>query len=276
MKIHFSKMQALGNDFVVIDAINQTVSLTPQQIQQIADRRLGIGCDQVLLVESARDPQADFFYRIFNVDGSEAEQCGNGARCFTRFLVEHKLSSKTHFILQTRSGLMSTELLSSDKIRVNLGTPIFSPSAIPFLADEPASHYQIDIAQQTLTVGVVSVGNPHAVLLVDDVNQAHVSQYGAALETDVHFPNRVNVEFMEIINPQKIALRVWERGVGETPACGSGACAAVIIGRSWKLLDPIVTVTLPGGTLLVEYQDPTSSVFLTGNAEQIFTGVYGL
>lgn len=272
--IKFSKMQALGNDFVVIDAVNQSVSLTPEQVQLMACRRFGIGCDQILLVEPASDPGADFFYRIFNADGSEAEQCGNGARCLARFIAENQLSDKTLLTLQTRCGLMHTELIRLDHVRVDLGLPEFLPSKVPFIAPELARHYEFSIADHPMDLGVVSVGNPHAVMHVKDVDCAPVIQWGPLLETHPRFPNKTNVEFMEIITPQKIKLRVWERGVGETPACGSGACAAAIIGRTWELLDANVEICLPGGTLFVEYQGADHHVYLTGSAEQIFTGIF--
>jgi diaminopimelate epimerase len=280
MELHFSKMQALGNDFVVLDAVRQKIALNPQQIRYLADRHLGIGCDQVLIISPATVADADFNYQIFNTDGSEAEQCGNGARCVARFIAENQLSSKKQLTLQTLRGLITTELLGPnnawDSIRVSLGAPEFTPANIPFLASKQQETYDITLSNggidQILTIGVVSVGNPHAVLQVSDIAQAPVASVGSALEHHALFPQRTNVEFIERVDAAHIRLRVWERGVGETQACGSGACAAVIIGRAWQLLDPIVEVSLPGGKLLVEYHGGNHPVYLTGSAIQVFSG----
>ena len=273
MSIHFSKMHGLGNDFVVIDTTGQAVSLSPDQIRFIANRHTGIGCDQVLLVEPPHQSEADFRYRIFNADGSEAEQCGNGARCFARFVHDHGLTDKTRLRLETASGPIETELESGNLVAVNMGPPCFRPAEIPFVADREADTYTIDLDDRSVEAGVVSMGNPHAVVLVENVAAAPVAEIGPLLEHHPRFPRRVNVGFMEVRDPNQIRLRVHERGAGETMACGSGACAAVVSGRRRRLLAERVVVELPGGSLMISWQgDVDSDVWMTGPATFVFEG----
>ena len=272
MDITFSKMQGLGNDFVVIDAVRQTIALNPEQIRHMAHRRYGIGCDQVLVVEPTKDHDSDFYYRIFNADGSEAEQCGNGARCLARFIRDQGLSDKQEVWVQTSARKMQLSLLEQNQVKVDMGTPLFDPQAIPFRADKKAKDYSLTVATQTISIGVVSLGNPHAVLQVPQVAQAPVTTLGPLIESHERFPMRTNVGFMQIISPSRIQLRVFERGVGETQACGSGACAAVAIGRSWGLLDDTVHCALTGGELVIQWQGGDNHLFMTGTAEHVFDG----
>jgi diaminopimelate epimerase len=274
--IPFSKMHGLGNDFVIIDAVNRPLTLTPEQIRFIADRHIGIGCDQLLVVEPATDARADFRYRIFNADGSEAEQCGNGARCFARFVREHGLTAKDQLVLETRSGLLSTRLLDANLVTVDMGAPRLDPAAVPFLTEQAGPNYTLQIGGEPFEINVVSMGNPHAVLLVDDVTRAAVERLGPLIEYDEHFPQRVNVGFMEIEDRTHIRLRVYERGAGETLACGSGACAAVVAGRQRGLLDERVLVELPGGNLFVQWEGGSGSVAMTGPATLVFEGTIAL
>ena len=270
-------MHGLGNDFVVIDAIHQSVALTPQQIRFIADRHFGIGCDQLLLVEAADRDGVDFRYRIFNSDGGEVEQCGNGARCFARFVKDKHLTDKTCITVSTNTGVIQLIEQPNGQVTVNMGAPKFAPADIPILAEGRSDRYTIALTSQhpqvqELQVGAVSVGNPHAVLLVDDVLQAPVETLGPLLEKHTRFPRRINVGFMQIVDKLNIKLRVFERGVGETRACGTGACAAVVIGRLWGLLDEQVNVNLPGGQLMVQWSGEGEPVWMTGPAESVFEG----
>lgn len=229
MKLKFTKMQGLGNDFVVVDGINQSVNLDQQQIRWLADRHFGIGCDQLLLVEKA-EGQADFRYRIFNADGSEVEQCGNGARCFVRYVHDHGLTQKNEIRIETLSGVISPKLEINGSVTVNMGKPIFEPEKIPFVAEKSASTYQIEIQGKPVTISALSMGNPHAVRVVQDIENAPVDAEGALIETHVRFPKRANVGYMQVTDRNHIKLRVFERGAGETLACGTGACAAVVAG----------------------------------------------
>ncbi|HHC74878.1 MAG TPA: diaminopimelate epimerase [Thiothrix sp.] len=272
MTLQFSKMHGLGNDFVVIDAINQAISLNNEQIRYLADRRLGVGCDQVLLVEDYAGDDADFRYRIFNADGGEVEQCGNGARCFAQFVRDQGLTDKTTIPVMTQAGRIILQVADDGAITVDMGQPRFQPPDLPITATSYASHYQLVLDQQTVEFGAVSMGNPHAVLLVDDITNAPVATWGKTLESHAFFPQRVNVGFMQMINRQQIRLRVFERGAGETQACGTGACAAMVIGRSWGLLDDTVQVQLSGGELHIQWAGRGHSVFMTGAATQVFTG----
>lgn len=270
-------MHGLGNDFVVIDAIHQSVALTPQQIRFIADRHFGIGCDQLLLVEAADRDGVDFRYRIFNSDGGEVEQCGNGARCFARFVKDKHLTDKTCITVSTNTGVIQLIEQPNGQVTVNMGAPKFAPADIPILAEGRSDRYTIALTSQhpqvqELQVGAVSMGNPHAVLLVDDVLQAPVETLGPLLEKHTRFPRRINVGFMQIVDKLNIKLRVFERGVGETRACGTGACAAVVIGRLWGLLDEQVNVNLPGGQLMVQWSGEGEPVWMTGPAESVFEG----
>ncbi len=272
MKLNFTKMHGLGNDFVVIDGINQTVALDSARIRRLADRHFGIGCDQVLLVEAPDRPEADFRYRIFNADGGEVEQCGNGARCFARFVRDHHLTDKDDLRVMTAAGPLRLRLLPEGQVAVDMGQPRLEPAAAPFFATERAARYPIAADGVELEIGVVSMGNPHAVLRVDNVDHAPVAHLGPLLERHGRFPQRTNVGFMQIVAPDHVRLRVFERGTGETLACGSGACAAVVVGRLWGLLWPNVQVELPGGELSVHWAGEGESVTLTGPATTVFEG----
>ncbi|MCP5157918.1 MAG: diaminopimelate epimerase [Gammaproteobacteria bacterium] len=272
MKMDFTKMHGLGNDFVVIDGIGQTVALESTQIRRLADRRFGIGCDQVLLVEASQRAEADFRYRIFNADGGEVEQCGNGARCFARFVRDRGLTEKSALCVETLAGLLQLHLLPDGQVAVDMGQPRLEPTDAPFFATERALRYPIAADGLELEIGVVSMGNPHAVLLVDDVDQAPVAHLGPLLERHGRFPKRTNVGFMQILTPNHVRLRVFERGVGETLACGSGACAAVVVGRLWGRLWPNVRVSLLGGELEIHWAGEGESVIMTGPATTVFEG----
>jgi diaminopimelate epimerase len=276
MQLRFTKMQGLGNDFVVFDAINQRVELNADQYRKLADRHFGIGCDQILLIEPARLAQTDFHYRIFNADGSEVEQCGNGARCFARFVHDKGLTPKRQIPVGTAAGRILLSLESDGLIRVNMGVPILEPASIPFRAAARALTYPLRLADSTLSIGAVSMGNPHAVLAVDAVESAPVAQLGPQIENHPDFPQRVNVGFMQRLDRQHIKLRVYERGSGETLACGSGACAAVVTGRLQGLLDARVQVNLPGGELVIEWEGEDTAVMMSGPAETVFEGTIEL
>ena len=272
MKLEFSKMHGLGNDFVVIDAISQPVDLSTAKVRALADRHTGIGCDQLLLVEHARGSAADFRYRIFNADGGEVGQCGNGARCFMRFVHDRGLTDKTDIVVETRSGLLQLALEPDGQVTVDMGEPQLQPRNIPFAANARASAYPLQVDDRELEIAAISMGNPHAVLLVDDVDQAPVAGLGPAIEGHPDFPERVNVGFKQVLDPEHIRLRVFERGAGETRACGSGACAAVVAGRLWDQLAPRVNVALTGGDLVVKWVGEGSPVYMTGPATQVFLG----
>ena len=276
MRLEFTKMQGLGNDFVVIDAIRQKVHLTPEKIRFLADRHFGVGCDQVLLVESAHQAHADFRYRIFNADGSEVAQCGNGARCFARFVRDQGLSEKDEIQVDTDAGRLVLRHSDADQITVNMGVPRHAPAEIPLEAEEERYRYPIEIDGRTWSFGAVSMGNPHAVLLVDDVDFAPVDTLGPRLESHAVFPERVNVGFMQVMDAHNARLRVFERGSGETLACGSGACAAVVVGIEQGLLLSPVKVELPGGTLSIAWQGRGFPVFMTGPAVKVFEGAIDL
>ena len=264
-------MHGIGNDFVVIDAINQSVELRDDQIRFLADRRFGVGCDQLLLVEAPRTDGVDFTYRIFNADGSEVEQCGNGARCFAVFVREKGLTNKDTIVVETASGIIQLHLPEAGMVTVDMGAPRFEPAALPFEAQQ-ATTYELDVDGETFEIGAVSMGNPHAVLLVEDVATADVEHLGPLIESHVRFSNRVNVGFMQVVDRQNINLRVYERGAAETLACGTGACAAMVVGRQQGLLDDMVTVNLPGGLLKIEWTGETSPVMMTGPAVTVFEG----
>lgn len=270
--LEFTKMHGLGNDFVVIDAINQQCALSAEQCRYIADRHFGIGCDQILLVEPAQDRNTDFHYRIFNADGSEVEQCGNGARCFAGFVRAKGLTDKQSINVGTRSGNIRLYLEEGGLVRVNMGAPVLDPPLIPFLAESRNSSYPIEVNGQQLEIGAVSMGNPHAVIRVAAVATAAVSEIGPALENHPQFPQRVNVGFMQIVERSHIRLRVYERGTGETLACGTGACAAVVAGIIQGLLDQEVQVTLPGGDLMIKWEGSSQPVWMSGPAATVFEG----
>lgn len=272
MKLNFTKMQGAGNDFVVIDCVTNPVQLTTAQIQHIANRYFGVGCDQLLMVESTSTPHVDFRYRIFNADGGEVEQCGNGARCFVRFVSEKGLTSKREIKVETASGIITLMLQDDGQVTVNMGAPRFAPTQIPFIAEQPAVQYPLKLNDSTITISAVSMGNPHAVTLVDDVNKANVAELGPQIESHVQFPQRVNAGFMQVLNPHEIKLRVYERGSGETLACGTGACAAAVSGMQLGLLTSPVVVNTRGGQLTIAWAGGDEPVMMTGPAEIVFEG----
>ncbi|GAA0856414.1 diaminopimelate epimerase [Aliiglaciecola litoralis] len=272
MQIQFSKMHGLGNDFIVIDNVTQNVFFSKDKIQQLADRNFGIGFDQMLLVEPPYDPEQDFHYRIFNADGTEVSQCGNGARCFAKFVKIKGLTNRNKVIVSTKAGKMVLYLEKDGSVTVNMGKPIFEPSKIPLKANKEEGTYIVRAEDKTLMLGAVSMGNPHCVMEVDDVLTADVANIGPLLERHERFPEGVNVGFMQVINDSHIKLRVYERGAGETLACGSGACAAVAIGQIQGKLGQDVQVDLPGGSLKVRWQGKDSVLKMTGPAEHIFDG----
>mgnify|MGYP001210676371 CR=1 FL=1 len=272
MKLRFTKMHGLGNDFVVIDAISQKVTITPERARRLADRHFGVGCDQVLLVEAPQSPDADFRYRIFNQDGSEVENCGNGARCFAVFVRQRKLTGKRVIRAETAGGPLVLKVLPDNQVTVNMGVPRLEPAEIPFVAESRALTYPLSVAGKELEISAVSMGNPHAVTLVDCVADFDVQGLGPLVERHPAFPRRVNAGFMEVVNRKEIRVRVFERGVGETTACGTGACAAVVAGRLRQLLDAEVKVQLPGGTLSIEWAGEGQPVMMTGPATSVFHG----
>jgi diaminopimelate epimerase len=276
MPLRFTKMHGLGNDFVVIDAIHQSIELDRDQIQQLADRRFGIGCDQLLLVQAPREPEVDFTYRIFNADGGEVEQCGNGARCFARFVRDKGLIDRDTIQVATAAGRLTLQIEADGQVTVNMGVPCFEPASIPFEADAPAGSYSLELGTETVKIGAVSLGNPHAVLEVDDIEHAPVERLGPLIERHARFPRRVNAGFMQVLDTGHIRLRVYERGAGETLACGSGACAAVAVARQQGQVGDKVEVALPGGTLQVEWQGPGTPVMMTGPATTVFEGTIEL
>jgi diaminopimelate epimerase len=270
--LRFTKMQGLGNDFVVLDGIAQRVDLAPAQLKRLADRRYGVGCDQILVVEKPTRPDVDFRYRIFNADGVEVEQCGNGARCFVQFVRQRGLTDKERIRVETTGGVIVPEIVEGGLVAVDMGVPLFAPNEIPFTGDGDALVRPLDIGGSTVQVTLVSMGNPHAVQVVDDVDRAPVTEEGPQIERDPRFPKRVNVGYMEVVDRANIRLRVWERGTGETPACGTGACAAVVAGIRRGLLDSVVSVETRGGRLRVAWPGPGAVVTMTGPAETVFEG----
>lgn len=272
MKLRFTKMQGLGNDFVVIDATARPVELTPERVRRLADRRFGVGCDQVLVVGPPPRPDVEFEYRIFNADGGEVEQCGNGARCFARYVRDKGLTDSTRIPVLTRAGRIVLEVRDDGQVRVDMGRPRLEPESIPMASVQSGPVHRLDVGARTVELTAVSMGNPHAVLMVEDVDRAPVAELGPRIEHHPRFPQGVNVGFMEVVDRGRIRLRVWERGVGETLACGTGACAAVVAGRVNGRLDQRVTVALPGGRLQVEWAGPDRPVLMTGPAETVFEG----
>ena len=273
MKLRFTKMQGLGNDFVVLDGINQSVSLTAELARRIADRHFGVGCDQILLVERPGGPGADFRYRIWNADGGEVEQCGNGARCFVRFVRDKGLTAKDEIRVETASGLIAPRLEANGEVTVDMGAPVFEPARIPFESDSAAPVQPLEVAGATLQITAVSMGNPHAVQVVEDVDAAPVALQGPAIEHHPRFPRRVNAGYMQVVDRGRIRLRVWERGAGETLACGTGACAAVAAGIRRGLLDAKVVVDTRGGRLTIRWEGGDNDpVWMTGPAVTVFEG----
>lgn len=274
MKLKFTKMHGLGNDFVVLDATAQPLQLSPAQLRALADRHFGVGCDQILMVEKARSAGTDFYYRIFNADGGEVEQCGNGARCFVRFVHDRGLTRKTQIRVGTLGGVIEPRLEADGQVTVDMGAPIFDPAKVPFDALEPALTYDLVVDKKTFKINVLSMGNPHAVQVVTDVEQAPVAIDGPLIESHPRFPKRVNAGFMQIVSRSHIKLRVFERGAGETLACGTGACAAMVAGVQRGLLDAgaRVRVTTRGGDLVIAWAGNNAPVLMTGPAVTVFEG----
>lgn len=272
MLVRFTKMHGLGNDFMVLDLVTQRVKITPKLVQKLGNRNLGVGFDQLLVVEPPSTPEVDFHYRIFNRDGSEVENCGNGARCFAKFVRDKRLTAKSEITVETANGRAVLKVLPDKRVEVNMGAPVLAPLSVPFVADEPAPIYEIDVEGEIFDISVVSMGNPHGVLLVDDVDEAEVDVLGPMLEAHPRFPMRANIGFMQVVSPKEINLRVFERGVGETMACGTGACAAVVAGSLRGLLEMPVTVHLPGGDLEISWLGEGRPVVMTGPATTVYEG----
>lgn len=279
MRIQFTKMHGLSNDFVVIDAVSQHVNLRASQIQKLADRHTGIGFDQLLLIEPPSRPDADFDYRIFNSDGGEVEHCGNGARCFAKFVTDRELTSKPVITVNTARGLIELELTDLGLVRVNMGQPVLDPNALPYAGPAELDASQtvaLDIPFDQKQFGLISMGNPHAVCIVDSVDSIAVEDIGRAVQMLPQFPDSVNVGFVEIVSRTEIRLRVYERGAGETLACGTGACAAVAYARLLEQLDSQASVATRGGNLQIEWQGIGHDLMMTGPAESVFEGEFRL
>ena len=272
MKLHFTKMHGAGNDFVVIDAYTTPVALGPEQYKLLGDRRFGVGADQILVVERAASPEHDFRYRIFNQDGGEVEQCGNGARAFVKFVIDKQLTAKRTITVETMNGVITPRMEADGSITVDMGAPVFAPAQVPFEAQEEAAQYQLEVDGAALQMSVLSMGNPHAVQVVDDVDAAPVERTGPLIERHARFPNRVNAGFMQVLGRSQIKLRVYERGAGETLACGTGACAAVVAGIRRGLLASPVRVSARGGELVVAWAGASAPVYLSGPAVTVFEG----
>jgi diaminopimelate epimerase len=272
MLLKFTKMHGLGNDFVVLEALTQPITLSDAQVRRLADRRFGVGCDQVLLIEPPRAADTDFYYRIFNADGGEVEQCGNGARCFLRYVLDHGLTAKCEIRVGTRAGVIAPRLEKDGRITVEMGMPEFEPARIPFEAPAQALTYELAVDGRRVEVSALSLGNPHAVQIVPDVERAPVASEGPLIEGHPRFPQRVNAGYAQVVSRGRILLRVYERGAGETLACGSGACAAVVAGITRGLLDREVTVTTRGGDLGISWAGARQPVMMTGPAVTVFDG----
>ena len=257
---------------MVIDVVSQYIKLKPQLIRKWADRRFGIGFDQFLVVEPPKDPEADFRYRIYNADGEEVEQCGNGARCFAKFVRDKKLSSKDQLIVETKCGNIELNIIGNNNVMVDMGVPVLTPEKIPFIAEQVSNSYELEVDNKRLDISAVSMGNPHCVTIVDDVDTAPVETLGPLIEKHELFPQKVNAGFMQLVSRNEIKLRVFERGVGETLACGTGACAAVVAGQLRGLLDNEVSVHLPGGTLLINWGGEGQSLKMTGPCSKVYEG----
>jgi diaminopimelate epimerase len=278
VRLRFTKMHGQGNDFVVIDGVRQAVDLTPGQVRAIADRHFGVGCDQLLLVEPAREPGNDFRYRIWNADGGEVEQCGNGARCFARFVRDQGLADRDELRVETARGVILPRIEPSGQVSVDMGPPRFAPAEVPFSAPREQGTYELEVGGERVRASVLSMGNPHAVQVVADAETAPVTTQGPLIENHAAFPNRVNAGYMQVLARDRIRLRVWERGAGETLACGTGACAAVVAGIRLGLLDSRVRVTTRGGDLVIRWPGaagmtpPFPPVIMTGDAVRVFEG----
>ena len=271
MKYKFTKMHGLGNDFVLIDSVNQSVNLSLEQLRNIANRRLGIGCDQILLIERA-ESDADFRYRIFNSDGGEVEQCGNGARCLVSYVYDKGMIQKKEISVETLGGIIFSKLEINGEVTVNMGTPKFEPEKIPFIADKRMLTYLLEVNEKQIEFSILSMGNPHAVQIVEDINQSPVLSEGSLIESHSRFPKHVNAGYMQIVNREHINLRVYERGAGETLSCGTGACAAVVAGITRGLLDSRVTVSTTGGNLSICWEGDNNPVWMTGPTVSVFDG----
>jgi len=272
MLLRFTKMHGLGNDFMVLDLVSQHAHIQPKHAKQWGDRHTGIGFDQLLIVEAPNNPEVDFRYRIFNADGSEVEQCGNGARCFARFVLDKRLTAKKRIRVETKGGIIELDVQNDGQISVDMGPPRFNPAEIPFVADEQALNYPLEVDGQVHSLAALSMGNPHAVLRVDDVRTAPVHQLGPKIENHPRFPQRVNAGFLQVIDRHRANLRVWERGAGETQACGTGACAAAVAAISQGWMDSPVSLDLPGGRLHIEWAGPGKPVLMTGPAVRVYEG----
>ncbi len=276
MKLRFTKMQGVGNDFVVLDAVRQRISLDPETVRRISDRHFGVGCDQLLVIEGPRSAGTDFFYRIYNASGEEVEHCGNGARCFMRFVRDKGLTSKTEIRVETVNGIIVPKLAANDEVSVGMGAPIFEPARIPFIAEHIAQTYLLDVSGTSVEISALSMGNPHAVQVVANADTAPVDTQGPLIEHHPRFPKGVNAGYMQIVDRHRIQLRVYERGAGETLACGTGACAAVVAGIARGLLDSPVEVSARGGKLSIAWNGGSSSVMMTGPAQTVFEGEINL
>ena len=272
MLLRFTKMHGLGNDFMVLDLVSQHAHILPKHAKQWGDRHTGIGFDQLLIVEAPTNPDVDFRYRIFNSDGSEVEQCGNGARCFARFVLDKRLTAKKTIRVETKSGVIELDVRNDGQVCVDMGPPRTIPAEIPFQAEAEAPSYALEVDGQTVELVALSMGNPHAVLRVDDINAAPVHQLGPKIEHHPRFPQRVNVGFLQVIDRHRAQLRVWERGAGETQACGTGACAAAVAAISQGWMDSPLLLDLPGGRLSLEWGGPGKPVMMTGPAVRVFEG----
>ncbi|WP_020192437.1 diaminopimelate epimerase [Pseudomonas putida] len=272
MLLRFTKMHGLGNDFMVLDLVSQHAHIQPKHAKQWGDRHTGVGFDQLLIVEAPNNPEVDFRYRIFNADGSEVEQCGNGARCFARFVLDKRLTAKKRIRVETKSGIIVLDVQNDGQVSVDMGPPRFIPAEIPFVADAQALSYPLEVDGQLYSIAAVSMGNPHAVLRVDDVQTAPVHELGPKIENHPRFPQRVNAGFIQVIDRHRANLRVWERGAGETQACGTGACAAAVAAISQGWMDSPVSLDLPGGRLHIEWAGPGKPVMMTGPAVRVYEG----
>lgn len=272
MLLRFTKMHGLGNDFMVLDLVSQHAHIQPKHAKQWGDRHTGIGFDQLLIVEAPNNPEVDFRYRIFNADGSEVEQCGNGARCFARFVLDKRLTANKRIRVETKSGIIVLDVQNDGQVSVDMGPPRFTPAEIPFVADAQALSYPLEVDGQLHSIAAVSMGNPHAVLRVDDVRTAPVHELGPKIENHPRFPQRVNAGFLQVMDRHRANLRVWERGAGETQACGTGACAAAVAAISQGWMDSPVSLDLPGGRLHIEWAGPGKPVVMTGPAVRVYEG----
>ncbi|MNZ39836.1 Diaminopimelate epimerase [compost metagenome] len=272
MLLRFTKMHGLGNDFMVLDLVTQHAHVQPKHVRQWGDRHTGVGFDQLLIVEPPSRPDVDFRYRIFNADGSEVEQCGNGARCFARFVLDKRLTAKKRIRVETKNSVIELNVRSDGQITVDMGAPRLLPAEIPFVAPEAALAYEVEVGGQTVELAAVSMGNPHGVLRVDNVDTAPVHTLGPQLETHPRFPQKANIGFLQVVDAHHARLRVWERGCGETQACGTGACAAAVAGIRQGWLQSPVQISLPGGSLSIEWAGPGQPVLMTGPALRVFEG----